>query len=86
MNGINGNTASSSSSSSSNGIHGNSHGHHTSHTDQQVVSRTSPRQQARKNMGMKRDGAFHGSSNTTEDREREHLLAHPNNRLHGHTD
>ena len=68
--------------SSSNGIHSNNgHGHNTSHTDQ-VVSRTSPRQQARKNMGMKRDG-FHG--NNTEEREREHLLVHPN-RLHGHAD
>ena len=68
---------------SSNGVHNNGHGHNTLHTDQ-IVSRTSPRQQARKNMGMKRDG-FHGSSNTTEERDREHLIVHPN-RLHGHTD
>ena len=69
--------------STNNGIHS----HSSSHTDQ-VISRTSPRQQTRKNMALRggeasKSNGFHG--NNTEDRDREHLLAHPN-RLHGHTD
>ena len=62
---------------SSNGVHSTGHSHNSTHTDQ-VISRTSPRQQARKSMGGR-------TGNTIEDRDREHLPPHPN-RLHGHTD
>ena len=70
------------------GVHSNGHSHSTNSHIEQVISRTSPRQQARKNIALRGGEASKGDGlygSNTEDRDREHLLVHPN-RLHGHTD